>query len=133
MKKKVEELVDELVAKHETGFQELINAVRTSILSVDNEIEEQVKWNSPSMLYTGDIPAFDPKEYKRDLVVFHLRKGVVLLVFPTGIIINNEDKFLEGSYTDGRRMLTIKNIEDFKLKEGRLQEAIKDWIKKSKE
>lgn len=132
MKKKAEELVDELVAKHDTAFQELINAVRKSILRVDKEIEEQVKWNSPSMFYTGAIPEFDPKEYKRDLVVFHLRKGIVLLVFPTGVIIKNEDKFLEGNYTDGRRMLTIKNLEDFKLKERRLQEAIKDWIKKSK-
>lgn len=55
---------------------------------------------------------FDPKEYKRDIVVMNLHKGKILLVFPTGARINDGTGILEGKYTDGRRVVIITDMND---------------------
>ena len=70
------EQINELIAKHEPTFIYLIETVRSIILSTKPEIDEQVKWNSPSFYYNGDMKAFNPKEYKRDIVVMNLSKNV---------------------------------------------------------
>ncbi|MBK8603682.1 MAG: hypothetical protein IPN87_11570 [Saprospiraceae bacterium] len=63
----------------------VVELLRTIILGVDDTIAEQVKWNSPAFCYTGEMAEFDPKEYKRDIVVLNLhKKDSVLMVFPTG-------------------------------------------------
>jgi len=109
-------------------FGEVVQAVREIILSADKAVGEQIKWNSPSFYYTGEMQPFDPKEYKRDIAVMHLRKGVVLLVFPTGAKVADTTGILEGTYTDGRRMVTIKDMDDAKQKEKALKKVIKDWL-----
>lgn len=110
-------------------FAETVEYVRHVILGADKTVGEQIKWNSPSFYYTGDMKPFDPKEYKRDIVVMNLRKGEILLVFPTGANVNDTTGILEGSYTDGRRMVTIKNMEEAERKEKPLKKVIKDWLK----
>ncbi|UOQ53538.1 hypothetical protein [Hymenobacter cellulosivorans] len=50
-------------------------------------VAEQIKWNSPSFYYTGLIAPFDPKEYRRDIVVVNLHRGHALLVFATDATI----------------------------------------------
>ena len=47
---------------------------------------------------------FDPKEYKRDLIVMNLHKGRIMLVFPSGAKVNDTSGLLEGDYKDGRRL-----------------------------
>lgn len=47
-------------------------------------IGEQIKWNNPCFYFTGEMPAFDPKEYKREIVVMNLFKGRIMLVLPSG-------------------------------------------------
>ena len=110
-------------------FSGIVEAVRQMILATDKTIGEQIKWNSPSFYYTGEMKPFDPKEYKRDIVVMNLRKGVILLVFPTGAKVNDTTGILEGTYTDGRRMVTIKDMDDAKQKEKNLKKVIKEWLK----
>lgn len=110
-------------------FAETVEYVRQVILGADKTVGEQIKWNSPSFYYTGDMKPFDPKEYKRDIVVMNLRKGEILLVFPTGANVNDATGILEGTYTDGRRMVTIKNMEEAQRKEKPLKKVIKDWLK----
>lgn len=122
------ELVTELIQKLEPDFATLVWQLRTVILKTDKEIGEQIKWNSPAFYYTGEMKAFDPKEYKRDLVVLNLRKGQILMVFPTGMSIIKNTEILEGNYTDGRRMITIKNTEELKKKEKAIQLIIKEWL-----
>ena len=108
----------------------IVQYVRQVILSADKEIGEQIKWNSPSFYYTGNMKEFNPKEYRRDIVVMNLHKGRVLLIFPTGAKIDDKPGLLEGDFKDGRRMVTIKDLEDAKEKEGRMKEVIKDWLEK---
>lgn len=124
-----EEHVTQLIQKLEPTAAEIVQRIREIILSTDKEIAEQVKWNSPAFYYTGDMKPFDPKEYKRDIVVLNLHKGRILLVFPTGAIIPDDTRLLEGNYTDGRRMVTIEDMKDLKTKEKLLQKVIKDWLK----
>lgn len=78
------ELVTQHIEKLDSSLAEIVEAIRKCILSTDKEIGEQIKWNSPSFFYKGEMKAFDPKEYKRDIVVLNLHKGYALLVFPTG-------------------------------------------------
>ena len=79
-----EEQVAAHIAKLDPEFGKIIEAIRKIILSTDKEIGERIKWNNPSFYYTGEMKPFDPKEYKREIVVFNLYKGRIMLVFPSG-------------------------------------------------
>lgn len=106
-----------------------VQLLRKIILDADSAIGEQIKWNAPSFYYTGPMKAFDAREYKRDIVVFNLRKpGYVLLIFPTGATIPDADGFLEGTYTDGRRMVTIHSEAAAIEKAKPLQAVIRAWL-----
>ena len=120
--------VSDFIQKMEPPFAELIEAIRQLILDADKEVGEQVKWISPAFFYTGDMKPFDPKEYKRDIVVINARKGVALLVFPTGAVINDTTGLLEGDYKDGRRMITFRTLDEVKQKGKDLQKVIKAWL-----
>src|SRR5688572_6687194 len=109
--------------------REIAEAIRQVILSTDAAIGEQVKWNAPAYFYTGEMAAFNPKEYKRDIVVFNLRqKDHVLLIFPTGATIPDTTGLLQGDYTDGRRMVKIYNLTDLQAKAPDLQTVLKLWL-----
>ena len=75
------------------------------------------------------MPPFDPKEYKRDIIVMNLFKGRVMLVFPSGAKVNDHSGLLEGDYKDGRRITVFKDLKDIKEKQQVLQKVILDWIK----
>ena len=60
-------------------------ALREIILKTDPQIGEQIKWNAPAFFYTGELPPFNPKEYKRHIVVFNFcKQDCIRLVFPSG-------------------------------------------------
>ncbi len=108
----------------------LVENVRRAILDADVRIGEQLKWNAPAFFYTGEMQDFDPKTYKRDIVVMNLRqKGHLLLIFPTGSVLRHA--LLEGDYADGRRMLKIKDEADLTEKKEALQEILRAWITES--
>lgn len=122
--------VTEYLQKLDHPLADAVEALRQVILKTDKEIGEQVKWNSPSFYYTGEMKPFDPKEYKRDIVVFNLhKKEYILLIFPTGATIKDTTGVLEGQFTDGRRMVKIESMKDVKAKEKALQTVIKEWLK----
>ncbi len=56
---------------------------------------ERIKWNNPSFYYTGEMKLFDPKEYKREIIVFNLYKRRILLVFPSGQKLMTHQDFLK--------------------------------------
>jgi hypothetical protein len=123
------EQVTEHIQKLDPAFGKIIEAIRQIILSTDKEIGERIKWNNPSFYYTGEMKPFDPKEYKREIVVFNLYKGRILLVFPSGAKIKDESGLLQGDYKDGRRITILKDMKDVKSKEKTLQNVIKKWLK----
>jgi len=123
------ELVSAHINKLEPTIKKCIEQLRKIILSTDKEIGERIKWNNPSFYYTGVMEEFDPKEYKRDLIVMNLHKGKIMLVLPSGAKVKDKTGFLEGDYKDGRRLITFKDLKDIKAKEKLLKTVIKDWLK----
>lgn len=117
------------IKKLEPGLGKIVKTIRQIILSTDKEIGERIKWNNPSCYYTGEMKSFDPKEYKREIVVFNLFKGRIMLVFPSGAKVNDTTGLLEADYKDGRRLIVFKDMKDVKSKEKALQKVIKDWLK----
>lgn len=117
------------IQKLEPTLGKIVETIRQIILSTDKEIGERIKWNNPSCYYTGEMKPFDPKEYKREIVVFNLFKGKIMLVFPSGAKVNDTTGLLEGDYKDGRRLIVFKDIKDVKSKEKALRKVIKDWLK----
>lgn len=123
------EEVTAFIKKTSPDTAKLLEALRQVILKTDKEIAEQIKWNAPSFYYSGEMKAFDAKEYKRDIVVYNLhKKEYVLLVFPTGARIKDNSGLLEGDYKDGRRLVKIFDLKDLKTKEKNLQKVIKLWL-----
>ena len=117
------------IQKLEPELAKLIESVRQLIVSADTQVGEQIKWNSPSFFYQGEMKAFNAKEYKRDIVVVNIRKGIATLVFPTGATVKDTTGLLEGNYEDGRRLATFNTIADVKTKGKDLQKVIKQWLK----
>lgn len=124
-----EEQVAAHIAKLDPEFGKIISAIRKIILSTDKEIGERIKWNNPSFYYTGEMKPFDPKEYKREIVVFNLYKGRIMLVFPSGAKVKDSTGLMEGDYKDGRRITILQDLKDVKAKEKALQKVIKEWLK----
>ena len=123
------EQVTEHIRKLGAELGGVIETIRKIILSTDIEIGERIKWNNPSFYYTGAMKAFDPKEYKREIVVMNLYKGRIMLVFPSGAKVNDTSGLLEGDYKDGRRIVLFKDLSDVKAKEKTLKKVIKAWLK----
>jgi len=116
------------IQKLDPAIRDVVETLRQIILNTDTEIGEHIKWNNPSFYYTGDMAPFDPKEYKRDIIVMNLHKNRVMLVFPSGAKVNDTAGFLEGDYKDGRRLAIFKDMEDVHTKTAALQDVITKWL-----
>ncbi len=123
-----QEQVTEHIQQLEPSVGQIVETLRQIILSTDSEIGERIKWNNPSFYYTGAMKEFDPKEYKRDLIVMNLHKGRIMMVFPSGAKVNEQSGLLEGDYKDGRQIAVFKDTEDVQAKQGALQTIIKSWL-----
>lgn len=120
--------VSQFIDKLEPNFQEMLTYLRKLMLSIDPNIAEQIKWNSPSFYYTGPLKAFDPKTYQRDILVTNLRKKTLLCILPTGQKIKKNVQLLEGEYTYGRRMITFENLADLQKKETLIRDLMIEWL-----
>jgi hypothetical protein len=116
------------IQKLDPAIRDVVETLRQLILNTDTEIGEYIKWNNPSFYYTGDMAPFDPKEYKRDIIVMNLHKNRIMLVFPSGAKVNDTAGLLEGDYKDGRRLVTFKDTDDVKDRATALQDVIKKWL-----
>lgn len=122
------ESVDTHIAQLEPATRAVVETIRQLILSADPQIGERIKWNNPSFFYPGEMKPFDPKEYKREIAVFNLFKGRIMLVFPTGAKVEDATGLLTGDYADGRRIAVFKNLEDATNKKGVLLSIVKAWL-----
>ena len=123
-----QEQVTQHIKKLEPVAATIIETIRQIILSTDIEIKERIKWNNPSFYYAGEMAAFDPKEYKRELIVMNLYKGRIMLVFPTGAKVNDKSGLLQGDYKDGRKTAVFADLDDVNHKEIQLRQVIRTWL-----
>jgi hypothetical protein len=113
--------VDEYMKRLKHPLSDVVEALRQIILKTDPKIGEEVKWNAPSFFYTGEMEPFNPKEYRRYLVVFNLfKKDCIRLVFWGGAKVKDTSGFLEGDYADGRRLAMFYGMNDVKSKQAKL-------------
>lgn len=124
-----QEQVTAHIAALDPEVGKIAEALRKIILSTDKTIGEHIKWNNPCFYYTGEMKPFNPKEYKREIVVFNLYKGRVMLVFPSGARVHDTSGFLTGEYKDGRRIAVIADMNDVKTIKKILQHVIREWLK----
>lgn len=123
--------VQKFIDQTDHPLKEVMEAIRRIVLATDAEIEEQVKWNAPAFFYSGEMKDFDPKEYKRDILVFNIHKSdQILLVFPTGARINNVSGLLQGNFPDGRKTVKYQTLDEVEKSASALQAAITDWLSK---
>lgn len=123
------EQVTRFIAALEPALGHTVETIRQLILGTDPEIGERIKWNHPSFYYAGEVKDFDPKTYAREIAVFNLHKGRILLVFPSGAKIDDPSGLLEGDYKDGRRIILFKDAEDVAAKKAALQQVVKEWVR----
>lgn len=123
-----QEQVTRHIQKLDGSIRDAVEILRQIILNTDADISEQIKWNNPAFYYSGEMQPFDPKEYKRDMIVFNLHKNRIMLVFPSGAKVNDTSGLLTGDYADGRRIIILKDMDDVKAKEAGLQNVIKKWL-----
>ena len=122
--------VDEYMKRLKHPLSDVVEALRQIILKTDPKIGEEVKWNAPSFFYTGEMEPFNPKEYRRYLVVFNLfKKDCIRLVFWGGAKVKDTSGFLEGGYADGRRLAMFYGMNDVKSKQAKLQKIVKQQLK----
>src|ERR1043165_2442595 len=122
------EQVTRHIGKLDKSIINTVEALRRIILNTDKESGERIKWNNPSFYYTGEMKEFDPKEYKREIIVFNLNKNRIMLVFPSGAKVKDKSGFLTGDFKDGRRLVIFKDLEDVKKKQKNLQEVVTKWL-----
>ena len=122
------EQVTEHISKLPQTIQPAVEYLRQVILSIDKEINEHIKWNSPAFYFSGEMKPFDPKEYKRDILVMNLRNDKIMCILPTGMKIANNTAILEGKFTDGRKTINFNSLDDIKAKEQQIRDAITEWM-----
>ena len=125
------ELVDDFLKKLDHPLKDVVQYVRTVILSTDKSVGEGIYWNAPTFFYTGKMKPFEPKEYKRYIVGFNFyRQDSLRLVFLRGANASDPNGLLTGTFKDKRKLASFETIEQVKKAEADLKKIIKDLIKK---
>ncbi|MEE1945582.1 DUF1801 domain-containing protein [Pedobacter sp. KR3-3] len=118
--------VDAFIANLAPELGICISTIRTAILAVSPDIGERIKWNHPNFYYKGAMKDSDPKEYKREIAVFNLHKGRIMLVFPSGAKVSSP--LLTGDYQDGRRLIIFENLVAIEASLDELKSIVKTWL-----
>ena len=121
--------VDEYLDKLDYPQKAILVEFRKIILTAHDLVGEEIKWNSPTFFYTGELSISDPKEYRRVLVVTNLyKKDVLRVVVWQGASVDTGSGMLTGNYADGRRLATFCNMGELISRETELQDMIRTQI-----
>ncbi len=109
--------VDTYLSKKAHPLTSEIQRVREIILSVDDRIEETIKWQSPTFMYKGNIASY-----------FMNAKKHVSLMFHKGASINDDSGLLDGDGKEGRTA-KFYGMDDIESKKDALEAVVKEWIR----
>jgi hypothetical protein len=122
--------VDAYMARQKHPLIAVAKALRRAILRASPAIGEEIKWNAPAFFFKGPMKPFDPKEYRRHLVVFNLyRRDSIRLVFWHGDRADDKSGLLQGEYPDGRRLATFSSVAELSSKKKALLAALRAQLK----
>lgn len=110
-------LVDEYLENKAHPLDKEIRRVREIILNTHEDIEETIKWSSPTFIYKGNMASY-----------FMNAKKHVSLMFHKGAFIDDQTGLLQG---DGKEARTAKfsSMEEIEERKGDLEYVVKGWIK----
>jgi len=114
---KINPEVEKFLEKKKHPMEAEIRRVREIILSVDDKVEETIKWSSPTFTYKGNIASF-----------FMNSKKLVSLMFHKGAMIKDPSGLLEGAGKE-TRTARFYDMKDIEKKKSALTKVIKAWIK----
>jgi hypothetical protein len=112
-------------------FYEEIELLRKFILTVDQNLSENVKWNGPNYFYHDEdritMRIQPPK--KQVQLIFH--RGAKKQGNPDNKLISNKSKLLLWKEND-RAIMTFKSMLDIENGKAELTEIISEWINATK-
>jgi hypothetical protein len=121
--------VDAYVRNLKHPLVDLVAALRKTILAINPDIGEEIKWSAPAFFFAGEMQPSDPKEYRPYLVIFNLfKKDAVRLIFGRGDRVKDKSGFLEGDYADGRRLAMFASSKELTTKKKLLVNVIKTQL-----
>lgn len=109
--------VDEYLAKKAHPMTMEIEKVREIILSVNDKMEETIKWSSPTFMYKGNMASY-----------FMNAKKHVSLMFHKGATIKDGNNLLEGDGKEGR-VAKFTSLDDIEKKKDALMAIVKEWMR----
>ena len=104
-----------LVQKAHPMDQE-IRRVREIILNVHPDIQECIKWSSPTFVYKGNMASY-----------FMNAKKHVSLMFHKGVLILDKSGILEGDGKEGRSV-KLANMAEIEARKADLEAVVRTWI-----
>lgn len=109
--------VDAYMEKLDNPQKEIWQKIRTIVLEVDPNMEEDIKWGAPTFIYQGNIATFNPRA-----------KKFVNLTFHTGAFIDDPAGVLEGDAKEAR-VFRVTNADALEEKKAGLVAVIRNWIR----
>jgi hypothetical protein len=108
--------VDAWFESYDNPQKELVEAVRSVVLDVDDRMSEAIKWKSPTFMFKGNLASFYPRTTKHVALMFHTGAS---LPDPTGL--------LEGE-GETSRVARFADADDLAVKADALRDLVRAWI-----
>ena len=112
-------------------FYEEIELLRIFILSLDQNLKENIKWNGPNYCYNGEdritMRIQPPKKHVQ--LIFH--RGAKKQANPKNKLISHKSELLLWKEND-RAIITFKSMLDIENGKAELEEIIAEWISATK-
>lgn len=104
-----------------------IEQLRKDILSANDRLTENIKWNGPNFCFDGGdritMRIHPPKQIQ---LVFH--RGAKVQKQPENKLINDNSGLLSWK-TNDRAVVEFKNMEDISSKRSDLNQIVNKWLK----
>ena len=113
-------------------FRKEIELLRNVVLSADNNLTENIKWNGPNYCVDNEdriTMRIQPTTSKQIQLIFH--RGAKKQEQPTDKMITSKSKMLVWKEND-RAIASFKNRQDIDDAKAELTEIIKQWISATK-
>lgn len=103
-----------------------IDVLRNLILSSNNLLIENIKWNGPNYSWCGnDRITMRIQPPKQIQIIFH--RGAKKLEQPQNRLINDETNFLSWKEND-RAIVSFKGFDEIENSKTILQRVVSDWL-----
>lgn len=113
-------------------FRKEIEILRNIVLSAENNLTENIKWNGPNYCFGNDdriTMRIQPTTSKQIQLIFH--RGAKKQEQPTDKMIASKSKMLVWKEND-RAVVSFKNMQGIDNARTELTEIIKQWINATK-